>query len=51
MFSLIFKNIDVDTFHCDVYEFAKHHRVSFPLSNKRSSFPFALIHSDYWGPP
>ena len=48
MFPLLFKNVDVDTFHCDVCEFAKH-RVSFPLSNKRSSFPFALIHSDIWG--
>ena len=47
MFPLLFKNVDVDTFHCDVCEFAKH-RVSFPLSNKRSSFPFALIHSNIW---
>ena len=49
MFPLLFKNIDVDTFHCDVREFAKHRCVSFPLSSKRSSFPFALIHSDIWG--
>ena len=46
MFSLIFKNIDVDTFHYDVCEVAKHHHVSILLSNKRSSFPFALIHND-----
>ena len=25
-------------------------RVSFPISNKRSSHPFHLIHSDIWGP-
>ena len=29
---------------------AKHTRVSFPISNKRSSHPFHLIHSDIWGP-
>ena len=28
----------------------KHTRVSFPISNKRSSHPFHLIHSDIWGP-
>lgn len=31
-------------------ELAKHKRVSFPVSNKRSSIPFYLIHSDIWGP-
>ena len=46
MFPLLFKNIDVDTFHYDVCEVAKHHHVSILLSNKRSSFPFALIHND-----
>ena len=29
---------------------AKHTRVSFPISNKRSFHPFHLIHSDIWGP-
>ena len=29
---------------------AKHTRVSFPISNKRSSHHFHLIHSDIWGP-
>ena len=28
----------------------KHTCVSFPISNKRSSHPFHLIHSDIWGP-
>lgn len=31
-------------------ELAKHKRVPFPLSNKRSSLPFYLIYSDIWGP-
>ena len=50
MFPLLFKFIDVDSFHCDVCEFAKHHRVSFPLSNKKCSIPFTLVHSNIWGP-
>ena len=37
-------------FHCEVCEFSKHKRVSFLASNKRSSIPFYLIHSDIWGP-
>ena len=35
VFPLLFKNIDVETFHCDVSEFAKHHHVSLPLNNKK----------------
>lgn len=37
-------------FHCDICAMAKHTRVPFPISNKRSSHPFDLIHSDVWGP-
>jgi len=29
---------------------AKSHRVVFPLSNKKTDFPFSLIHTDVWGP-
>ena len=50
MFPLQFNNVDVNNLHCDICEFAKHHHVSFPLSNTRSSYPFSLIHSDIWGP-
>ena len=50
MFPSLFKNIDVESFHCEVCEFAKHHKVSFPLSNTGSLSPFSLIHSDIWGP-
>lgn len=50
MFPLLFKGVDVEKLHCDVCEFAKHRRASFPISNKRVSSPFALIHSDIWGP-
>ena len=50
MFPSLFKGLDIADFHCDICEFAKHTRVSFPISNKRSSHPFHLIHSDIWGP-
>ncbi|KAL6345553.1 hypothetical protein AAG906_017280 [Vitis piasezkii] len=48
-FPLLLKNVDVSNLHCDICEFAKHHRVSFPLSNTRTSSPFSLIHSDIFG--
>jgi len=50
MFPSLFKGLDIETFHCDICEYAKHTRVSFPIRNKRSSSPFYLIHSDIWGP-
>ena len=50
MFPTLFKGLDIQPFHCDICEYAKHTRVSFLISNKRSSFPFFLIHSDIWGP-
>ena len=31
-------------------ELAKHKRVTFPVSNKMSTFPFYLVHTDVWGP-
>ncbi|KAL5577658.1 hypothetical protein UlMin_019357 [Ulmus minor] len=50
MFPALFKGLDIQTFQCDVCQFAKHKRVSFPTRNKRCSKPFHLIHSDIWGP-
>ena len=46
MFPLLFKGIDVEKLYRDVCELAKHRRVSFPISNKRVSIPFVLVHSD-----
>ncbi|KAJ9690830.1 hypothetical protein PVL29_013135 [Vitis rotundifolia] len=50
MFPHLFQGLDVFEFHCETCELAKHTCVSFPISNKRSSHPFHLIHSDIWGP-
>ena len=50
MFPTLFKGLDIQPFHCNICEYAKHTRVSFPISNKRSSSPFFLIHSDICEP-
>ena len=49
IFPSLFKNLNVGSLHCEVCELAKHKRVSFPISNKMSSFPFSLVHTDVWG--
>jgi len=46
----LFKYLIVESFHCDDCEIAKHKRISYPISHKRSQTPFSLIHSDIWGP-
>ncbi|KAI3465187.1 hypothetical protein Pfo_021850 [Paulownia fortunei] len=50
LFPSLSKGLDVKNFHCEVCELVKHKRVPFPISNKRSSVPFSLIHSGIWGP-
>ena len=49
MFPLLFKGINVPKLHYGVCELVKHHRVSFPISNKRVSISFVLVHSYIWG--
>ena len=49
-FPLLFKEISVEHFHHSVCELTKYQRASFQISNKRTAFPFSLIHSDIWGP-
>lgn len=46
----LFKGLDSENFHCDVCQLAKYRCLSFPINNKRSSIPFALIHSSIWCP-
>lgn len=50
LFPSLFSKLDVENLHCEVCELAKHKRVPFPVSNKRSTSPFYLIHTDIWGP-
>ena len=50
MFSLLFNKLDVNSFHCEVCQLAKHHCVLFLVSNTKSTFPFLSIHTDVRGP-
>ena len=49
LFSQIFKNKNLDSFKCEICQFANHHRTSFPSLKYNPSKPFSLIHSDIWG--
>lgn len=44
--SSLLKSLDDEHLHHDVFEFAKHKCVTFPISNKKKSFLFTLIHND-----
>ena len=46
----LFKNKSTVSFHCDICQYAKHTRVPFSPKPYIPSIPFALIHSDIWGP-
>lgn len=50
MFPDLFTNMQSFDFKCNTCILAKSHRTSYPLSVNKSSIPFALIHSDVWGP-
>ena len=48
MFPLFFKDLVVLDFQCEVCQFAKHCRTSFPINSMECNLPFTLIHSDIW---
>ena len=48
LFPSLFRN--KDTFSCDICQLAKHQRIPFSPKPYQISHPFALIHSDLWGP-
>ena len=50
MFSTLFKGLNIQSFHFNICEYAKHTHTSFLIINKRSSSPFFLIHNGIWGP-
>jgi len=47
---LLFKNLSVESLHCEVCELVKHKCVPFPIIDKMSPSPFFLVHTDVWGP-
>ena len=50
LFPHLFSKVYVESFHCDVCQFAKSHRATYSPSDTRSVEPFDLVHSDVWGP-
>jgi hypothetical protein len=50
LFSALFSNISPCNLKCETCILAKSHRANYPLSLNKSTVPFALIHSDVWGP-
>nr|KYP41833.1 Retrovirus-related Pol polyprotein from transposon TNT 1-94 [Cajanus cajan] len=50
LFPHLFTKESVESFNCDICQLSKHHRASYPISNKKNTFPFDLFHSDVWGP-
>ena len=50
LFPSLVLNKNVSDYPCEPCELGKHHRASFAPSINKSSVPFALVHSDVWGP-
>ncbi|CAL2226645.1 unnamed protein product [Prunus armeniaca] len=50
LFPSLFSLCDESSFKCKTCVMAKSHRTVFPLSNNKAALPFALAHSDVWGP-
>ena len=46
----LFSCLSILDFQCEIYELAKSYRISYLPSLKKSMEPFAVIHSDVWGP-
>lgn len=50
LFPSLFVNKDPSLFQCEMCQLAKHTRAPVHALKYKSSKPFALIHSDLWGP-
>ena len=50
LFPKLFINKNPSLFQCEICEFAKHRRTSFPTQPYKATKPFTVIHSDVWGP-
>ena len=50
LFPDLFSQLKKFDFQCETCILAKSHKVSFPLHLNKKDTPFALIHSDVWGP-
>lgn len=50
VFPSLLTHTQISDLKCDICILAKSHRATYPLSTNKSNSPFALIHSDVWGP-
>lgn len=50
LFPDLFSSMSFFDLKCETYILAKSYRATYPLSMNKSNVPFALIHSDVWGP-
>ena len=50
LFPSLVLNKNVSNLLCETCELGKHHKAFFAPSINKSSVPFALVHSDVWGP-
>ncbi|KAG6696818.1 hypothetical protein I3842_09G168100 [Carya illinoinensis] len=50
LFPSLFHNKNPNEFQCEVCQFSKHIRNSYPNRSYKASQPFSMIHSDVWGP-
>jgi hypothetical protein len=50
LFPDLFSDVETSELNCDTCILAKSHRATYSLSMNKSDIPFALIHSDVWGP-
>jgi transposase InsO family protein len=50
LFPSLFHKCNISDFLCETCVMAKSHRAVYPLSNKKTDFPFSLVHTDVWGP-
>ena len=46
----LFSSLSILDFQCEICKLVKSHRISYLLSLHKSVEPFAVIHSDVWGP-
>ena len=50
LFPSLFHNKNPNEFQCEICQFSKHIRNSYPNRSYKASQPFSMIHSDVWGP-
>ena len=50
LFPFLFINKSPKFFSCEICQLAKHTRSGYPSLSYTPSHPFAMIHSDVWGP-